>query len=1295
MGATRSFLSGLAFLALLSGLPGQAPEAGAEPAWIVPEGLEVQTFAESPMLYNPTAMDVDERGRIWVAEGVNYRTWRGRNPGRRHPDGDRILILEDRDGDGRADEVKVFAQDKDLVAPLGICVLDEGVLVSCSPAAYLYIDDDGDDVADRREVFLEGFGGHDHDHGLHSFVLGPDGRLLFNAGNAGPHLVTDRAGWRLRSGSVYVGGGAQTADNTPGLVSDDGRAWTGGLVMRVGRDGRGLRVLAHNFRNPYEVAIDAFGDQWIADNDDDGNEGCRTLWVMEGSNNGYFSADGKRYWRSDQRPGQNRQRAHWHQDDPGVAPAGCLNGNGGPTGVAVYEDGPMRDRFEGVVLNCDAGRGVVFAHRPKAAGAGFELESGALIRMAEKKGSQKRWFRPSDVCVGTDGAIYVSDWYDPGVGGHLARDRAAYGRILRIAPPGLAAGLPVPLKTMEDEVAALSSPAVNIRGRAAHRLAQRGSAALESLTRIIAASDDVRLRARALWIAAGLGETGRLVASARLADPDPRMRLTAFRALRRHLPADELVAYQLTNATDVDPAIRREVALSLRDMGETKSLLITDLLISRYTPGDRFMLEAIGTAAEGVESAVAAEMQLDRVEGAKEWTRTQADLAWRLHLPESVSAMEARAGHAALSREARLQMIDGLAFVPDKAAAEAMSRLALAGPEDTRGRARWWLKHRLTNDWREFGIRLPTVSADRKGARKLWSSGLVKRGVHAFDLDLTGAESLWFVVTDGTNGNGCDWADWIAPRIEAAEGGESLDLCALPWAAAEAAWGSVNVDKNCVGRALRIGGKEIPRGIGTHAKSEIVWHLPKMEGPLRLKGAVGPDDGGTTQSHAATEIEFEIWVKAPPNLGWIAASRKRLLDEAVSLAERRDEVKKLASHAKGGLVLLQLGATEAFPADLKEAAGRALSRNPDLSIRALASARFPRVVHGGPALPPLETLAEMKGDPTRGAAVFFGETARCSTCHRLEGRGGDIGPELTKIREKYDRRALLDAILNPSAAISFGYETWLIGTEDGDIFSGFILAEGDTLILKDTAGERHAIPADSIAWRRRESSSTMPDDVGLGLGARDLADLVAFLEEDRSQPLRRGETRRLFNGRDLGGWTFQPAANSGKIDEVWGVTSEGTLTCSGHPIGYLRTEARYTNFVLELEWRFAAGGKPGNSGVLLRVQEPDKVWPNSIEAQLHHRNAGDIWNIGNFPMKVAVDRTSGRRTKKARPCNEKPLGEWNRYRIILSRGDLKLEVNDEVQNTATWCRELPGYIALQSEGAAIEFRNIRLTPLTR
>jgi hypothetical protein len=107
----------------------------------------------------------------------------------------------------------------------------------------------------------------------------------------------------------------------------------------------------------------------------------------------------------------------------------------------------------------------------------------------------------------------------------------------------------------------------------------------------------------------------------------------------------------------------------------------------------------------------------------------------------------------------------------------------------------------------------------------------------------------------------------------------------------------------------------------------------------------------------------------------------------------------------------------------------------------------------------------------------------------------------------------------------------------------------------------------------------------------------------------------------------------------------------------------------------------------------DKVWPRSIECQGQSGSVGDIWNIDNVPMKVDPARTSGRRTAKFHPSSELPLGEWNTYDITLDGEELIVKVNGVLQNSATGCEVIPGKICLQSEGAQMEYRNIRLIPL--
>ncbi|MBN1126127.1 MAG: DUF1080 domain-containing protein [Sedimentisphaerales bacterium] len=199
--------------------------------------------------------------------------------------------------------------------------------------------------------------------------------------------------------------------------------------------------------------------------------------------------------------------------------------------------------------------------------------------------------------------------------------------------------------------------------------------------------------------------------------------------------------------------------------------------------------------------------------------------------------------------------------------------------------------------------------------------------------------------------------------------------------------------------------------------------------------------------------------------------------------------------------------------------------------------------------------------------------------------------------------------------------------------------------------------------------------------------MIVDFKDIRIKPLKENfeDAVLLFNTKDLSGWTFSSEQNK----QAWGV-KDGVLTDTGNPVGYLRTEKDYTNYVLRLQMRHLGRG---NCGVLLRMVGEDKVWPRSIEAQGQFRSMGDIWNIDQFPMKVDPARTNGRHTRKMHESNEKDVGGWNEYEIYLNKGDLKLYVNGLLQNSATDCWETPGKICLQAEGSPVEFRNIVLLPI--
>ena len=184
--------------------------------------------------------------------------------------GDRIRVLEDADGDGVCDKATTFIQDPSLQAPMGIAVLGDRVYVCQSPDLFYLKDTDGDGVADEREVVLTGFEGVDNDHAIHGVTFGPDGRLYFSVGDRGMD-VTDKSGNRIVAGKA--------AKNPPHPAA---------VVLRSDLEGEHLELLAEGMRNPYEPVVDPFGNVFISDNDDDGNQQARINYVLEGGNYGYW-----------------------------------------------------------------------------------------------------------------------------------------------------------------------------------------------------------------------------------------------------------------------------------------------------------------------------------------------------------------------------------------------------------------------------------------------------------------------------------------------------------------------------------------------------------------------------------------------------------------------------------------------------------------------------------------------------------------------------------------------------------------------------------------------------------------------------------------------------------------------------------------------------------------------------------------------------------------------------------------------------------------------------------------------
>jgi putative membrane-bound dehydrogenase-like protein len=543
----------------------------------VAEGLEARLFASDPTILKPTNIDVDARGRVWVTEGTNYRIkLNPQNPVRE--EGDRIVILEDTTGDGVADKHTVFYQGQDINSALGIWVMGNKAIVSRSPDVFIFTDTDGDDVADKKELLFTGISGEEHDHGMHTFTFGPDGKLYFNFGNEGKQL-------RDRDGKPIF-------DQAGNEINHTGQPYRQGMVFRCDPDGGNVEVLGHNFRNNYEVAVDSYGTMWQSDNDDDGNKGVRINYVMPYGNYGYHDEMTGAGWRAHR---TNLEKEiplrHWHLNDPGVVPNLLQTGAGSPTGIIVYEGNTLPEQFHGQMIHCDAGPNVVRAYPVQPDGAGYKAE---VVNIVE--GTEDKLFRPSDVCVAPDGSLIISDWYDPGVGGHQMAG-VNKGRIFRVAPAGKPYRVPQQdLTTAQGAVKALQSPNLSTRYLAWEKLHGMGPEAEKALLTLWNDQSNPRFRARAFWLLAKTEGRGDHYVNLALQDKDPNIRMAGLRAAQQ---LDMNMAQVVkTLAQDPNPQVRREAAIMLRYDQSPEAAQLWAQLAAQHDGKDRWYLEALGIGAD-------------------------------------------------------------------------------------------------------------------------------------------------------------------------------------------------------------------------------------------------------------------------------------------------------------------------------------------------------------------------------------------------------------------------------------------------------------------------------------------------------------------------------------------------------------------------------------------------------------------------------------------------------------------------------------------------------------------------
>jgi putative heme-binding domain-containing protein len=221
--------------------------------------------------------------------------------------------------------------------------------------------------------------------------------------------------------------------------------------------------------------------------------------------------------------------------------------------------------------------------------------------------------------------------------------------------------------------------------------------------------------------------------------------------------------------------------------------------------------------------------------------------------------------------------------------------------------------------------------------------------------------------------------------------------------------------------------------------------------------------------------------------------RQIVLDDHQSINERKWRVQEMARDSVGGQLLIGMAAEKKLPSVLLPFIVEKIFQNPDATVRVQASKYFKRP--GTDKIYSIEDILKLNADAAKGKTVFV---TRCAACHKSGNDGKNIGPDLSDIGGKFNKSELLDAIINPSAAIVFGYEPWLVNTKDGASIYGFLISENkQNVVLRDIGGQKHIIPVSKISSKNKQEKSLMPDPLNNGLTEQDLADVSKYLETSK------------------------------------------------------------------------------------------------------------------------------------------------------------------------------------------------------
>ncbi len=956
----------------------------------IAEGFEVNLFAADPVIAKPIQINFDAAGRLWIASSEVYPQIA---PGQTA--NDKILILEDTDGDGKSDRTTIFADG--LLIPTGVEPGDGGAYVANSTELLHVRDTNGDGKADAKRVVLSGFGTEDTHHILHTFRWGNDGQLYFNQ-------------------STYI----HSHIETPWGV----RRLGGGGIWQFRPETMQLEVFTRGLINPWGHEIDRWGQHFATDGA--GGEGIN-----------YMIPGASYAWT----PGASRIVAGLN---PG-SPKYC--------GLEILSGRHMPDDSQGLLVTNDFRANRVVRFQLSDDGSGF-----ASRELPELIKTRFPAFRPIDVKMGPDGALYIADWYNPiiqhgEVDFRDPRRDHTHGRIWRVTAKGrpLVQRPKLVNATIPELLEQLKSAEGWTRHFAKRVLKERGAEqvvpALTDWVKGLDGNDEAteHHRLEALWTFQTLDVAEPNLLASLLHSADPRVRAAAVRVVpfwkdRVSSP----LAMLAERVEDEHPRVRLEAVRALSQFAEPRAVEIAMRALDH--PIDKFLDYGLWLTARELQPQWLPALQ-----------------AGRLHFGGNARHLTF-ALQAAGSPKVVGPLLDAIQrkSLTDGRATEVFRLVGSLGNSEDLGRA---LKLALASQD-------PQERADRLASLVQGSS----------PRDVKPAGSL----------------DELGALLDESD--------AALQAVAARAIGTWNVE------SLR---PLLERRARSNASAEAI-RLAAIDALAQLGGSssVGVLDG-LCKSDGSAAVRKEA-VVALASLDPKAAAKRAvaLLSNALPGDDSSDVFAAFVKRKDGPTALASALADRSLPRDVAKIGLRAAkgAGRPDPAlIDAITRAG------GLDAAPALPTPAEMEqlvadvarlGDPARGEAVFRRSDLQCLNCHAIAGAGGQVGPGLESIGASAPVDYLIDSLLQPNKAVKEGYHSVVVATDDGRILTGIVLRRTDSeLILRDADGREITLATDAIE-EEKPGNSLMPAGQTDVLTRAELIDLVRFLSElGKAGPYAVGQAR--------------------------------------------------------------------------------------------------------------------------------------------------------------------------------------------